>query len=88
VWKISDKISINVKSIGLNVTHNFIIPSDMKCGKVVGLIAMTIKEEYPGTFFSKENNHFLVHEESGKMVNLEYNMKKLGVVNGERFILV
>lgn len=84
----SEKLSINVKSIGLNVTHNFIVPDDMNTAKMVQLIAKTIQDEYPGVSFEKNLSHFLVQEASGKAVNNGCCLKQLGIANGEKFILV
>jgi hypothetical protein len=83
----SEKLSINVKVVGLNVTHNFIVPDDMNSAKMLQLMAKTIQEEYPGASFDKERSHFLMHE-SGKVINSGCSLKQSGVVNGEKFILI
>lgn len=83
----SGRLSIYVKFIGLNVTHNFIVPDDMNSAKMLQLIIKTIEDEYVGATYDKEGNHFLIHEDSGKVVNFGCSLKQLGIVNGEKFIL-
>lgn len=84
----SEKMSINVEVPGINATHNFLVPDDMEISKMLELIIRLLKEEYSGTECSKLEEHMLVQKSTGKALALNGNLSKLGIVNGERLILI
>lgn len=84
----SEKMSINVEVPGINTTHNFMVPADMNISKIIGLIIKTLEDEYPGTQCSKMAKHFLIQSSTGKVLTDNCGLNQLGVVNGEKLILV
>ena len=83
-----DKISVNIKIIGLNVEHNFLIPSEMCVADATDLIVQALCEEYPGVKNSVSNGHTLMQASSGKVLNQGCSLKQLGIVQGEKMILI
>ena len=83
-----DKISVNIKIIGLNVEHNFLIPNEMCVADATGLIVQALCEEYSGVKNSMSNKRMLMQASSGKVLNQAYSLKQLGVVQGEKMILI
>ena len=84
----SEKISINIKAIGINIAHNFIVPGDMTVEKVLLLIVKNFQEEYPAIKYERQSSHFLMHEASGKVLNRGCSLMQSGITNGESFIIV
>ncbi len=84
----SEKMSINVEVLGINITHNFMVPNDMNVSKMTSLILKTLSEEYPGAECNKIGTHFLVQESSGKILTQNCGLSQLGIVNGEKMILI
>ena len=82
-----EKISVNIKVVGLNVEHNFLIPKDMSAKDAVELIVKALCEEYPGVKDNAEG-HSLLQISSGKVLNPSCSLKQLGIVQGERMILI
>ena len=82
-----EKISVNIKAVGLNVEHNFLIPRDMNISDAVELIVKALCEEYPGVKNSSLG-HALMQESSGKVLNQSCSFRQLGIVQGERMILI
>lgn len=84
----SEKMSINVEILGLNLSHNYLVPNDMNIMKITNLIQKTLEEEYVGVAGSKMNSHFLVQAASGKILPSDCNLPQLGIINGEKLILM
>ena len=83
-----EKISVNIKVIGLNVEHSFLVPKDMSVSDAVELIVKVLCEEYPGVNNSSSTGHALMQVSSGKVLDQTYSFKQLGIVQGERMILI
>lgn len=83
-----EKISINIKVVGLNVEHNFLIPQDMCVSDAVELIVKALCEEYPKVKNTSPTGHALMQASSGKVLNQSCSFKQLGIVQGERMILI
>lgn len=83
-----DKISINIKVVGLNVDHNFLIPREMSVHDAVDLIVKALCEEYPEVNNNMLDGHSLMQISSGRMLNQSCSFKQLGIVQGERMILI
>ena len=83
-----EKISVNIKVVGLNVEHNFLIPREMSVFDAVELIVKALREEYPGAGNNSPVNHALMQASSGKILNQSCSFKQLGIVQGERMILI
>ena len=83
-----DKISVNIKLIGLNVEHNFLIPSEMSVADATDLVVQALCEEYPGVKNSTSGRHALMQASSGKVLNQACSLKQLGIVQGEKMILI
>ena len=84
----SDKMSINVEVLGINTKHNFIVPNDMNISKMTGLIIKTLENEYHGAECSKMVNYMLIQESTGKALAQSCGLSQLGIINGEKLILV
>ncbi len=83
-----EKISLNVIVLSLNLEHNFLIPSDMNVEQAVGLIVQTLLDEYPGVKHSINSPHRLIQATSGKVLNPTCSFKQLGVIQGEKLLLM
>ena len=83
-----DKISVNIKIIGLNVEHNFLIPSEMSVANATDLVVQALCEEYPGVKNSVSKGHTLMQASSGKVFNQACSLKQHGIVQGEKMILI
>ena len=84
----SEKMSINVEILGINSTHNFLVPDDMNISKMINLIIKTLEDEYPKVECNKMVNHMLVQASTGKVLMSNCGLKQLGIVNGEKLILL
>ncbi len=84
----SEKMSVNVEILGLNTSHNFLVPDDMSVQKVISLMIKTLEDEHPGTAESKRNMHMLLQSDSGKALIPNCSMSQQGIVNGEKLILI
>lgn len=84
----SEKMSINVEILGINSTHNFLVPDDMNISKMINLIIKTLEDEYPKVECNKMVNHMLVQASTGKVLTSNCGLKQLGIVNGEKLILL
>ena len=84
----SEKMSINVEILGINSTHNFLVPNDMNISKMTSLIIKTLEDEYPKAECSKIVNHMLMQANTGKVLTSNCSLKQLGIVNGEKLILI
>lgn len=83
-----EKISLNIKVVGLHVERNFLIPRDMCVRDAVELIVKALREEYPGVTNSGMSNRALLQASSGKVLNQACSFKQLGITQGERMILI
>ena len=83
-----EKISLNVEIVSLNVEHNFLIPSEMSVEAATALIVKTILDEYPGVKHSATQLSMLVQATTGKVLNAKCSFKQLGIVHGEKIILM
>jgi len=83
-----EKLSLNVEILPLNVEHNFLIPSDMSVENAASLIVKTVLDEYPGTQRSAMAPTLLIQASSGKVLNSGCSFKQLGIIQGEKLILM
>ena len=83
-----EKISVNIKVVGLNVEHNFLIPWDMSVSDAVELVIKALCEEYPNVKNTSPAGHALMQASSGKVLERSCSFKQLGIVQGERMILI
>ena len=83
-----EKISVNIKVVGLHVERNFLIPKDMGVHEAVDLIVKALREEYPGVSVGGASGRGLLQASSGKVLNQACNFKQLGITPGERMILI
>ena len=84
----SEKMSINIEILGLNISHNFLVPNDMNILKMTNLIQKTLEDEYPGAERGRHNNHLLIRANSGKALMTNCSLKQLGIFNGEKLIFM
>ncbi len=84
----SERVSINIEVLGLNITHNYIVPNDMHVLLITNLILKTLTDEYPDAECNKDSNHCLVQANTGKVLSQDCNLRQLGIVSGERLILM
>lgn len=84
----SEKISINIEVPGIHAAHNFLVPDDMNVSKMTSLIVRILSEEYPGAENHANDCHLLLHGKSGKALDQSGSLRQLGIVNGERMILM
>lgn len=83
-----EKLSINVEIVTLNVEHNFLIPANMSVETATSLIVKAVEEEYPGVKHSVTHPNLLVQASTGKLLNTKCSFKQLGIVQGEKIILM
>ncbi len=83
-----DKISINVLVSSINVEHNFLVPHDMSIRHATQLILQSLREEYPGIRNTSSAGSLLMQHASGKVLNPECSLQQLGIVQGEKFVLI
>lgn len=84
----SEKMSINVEVLGLNVSHNYLVPNDMNIFKMTNLIQKTLEEEYVGAESGRMSNHLFIQASSGKALTSNCSLSQLGISNGEKLILL
>lgn len=84
----SEKMSINVEILGLNVSHNYLVPNDMNISKMTSLIQKTLEDEYSGAESGRMSNHLLIQASSGKALTFNCSLSQLGIANGEKLILL
>lgn len=84
----SEKMSINIEVLGINSTLNYIVPDDMSIIKLTDLILKTLKEEYPGVGSTDGEKHILLQLSTGYAMVGDVGLKELGIVNGERLIML
>lgn len=84
----SEKISINVTVPGLNTSHNYLVPDDMTVSKVYELITTTLKNEYPEATKQLLSFQGIIQASTGKLLNDASDFNHLGILNGEKLILL
>ena len=84
----SDKMSINVEVLGVNTTHNYLVPADMSVLKLTNLILQTLSEEYPRAALNKSENHFLIQAATGRILRQDCGLNQMDIVQGEKVILL
>ena len=83
-----EKLSLNVQIVPLNVEHNFLVPSEMSIENAIVLISKTILDEYPGVKYASTVNSLLIQASSGKVLNAKCSFRQLGIIQGEKIILM
>lgn len=83
-----EKLSLNVEIIPLNIEHNFLIPSDMSVESATALIVKTVLDEYPGVKSAAAVSNMLIQASSGKLLNSKCSFRQLGIIQGEKIILI
>lgn len=83
-----EKISLNVLIVPLNVEHNFLIPADMSVENAATLISQTVLDEYPGVKHATTSTNLLIQASSGKVLNAKCSFRQLGIIQGEKTILI
>lgn len=84
----SEKMSINIEVLGLNVSHNYMVPNDMNISKMTNLIKKTLKDEYTVGESDGMVNHMLIQASTGKVLTSNCSLSQLGIANGEKIILL
>lgn len=84
----AEKVSVNVKVVSLHKEHNFLIPWEMSVGDATQLIVKTLKEEYPGVAANAMSGHMLMQVSTGKTLPQAFSFKQLGVIQGEKLLLI
>ena len=83
-----EKLSLNVLIVPLNVEHNFLIPADMSIENATKLISKTLLDEYPGVKYATTGINLLIQASSGKILNAKCSFRQLGIIQGEKIILM
>lgn len=83
-----EKLSLNVLIVPLNVEHNFLIPADMSIESATMLISKTVLDEYPGVRYATMGINLLIQASSGKVLNAKCSFRQLGIIQGEKIILM
>ncbi len=84
----SERMSINVDIPGLNSMYNFMVPGDMSISKVTELLIKIMKDEYPDAAVSLKAPHALIQESTGKVLLNNAGLNQMGIVNGEKLLLI
>ncbi len=83
-----EKVSVNIMIPGLNTSHNYLIPNDMSVSKVYELVITTLKDEYPEVSVQRLSFHGIVQGSTGKLLNEASDLSHLGILDGEKLILL
>ena len=83
-----EKLSINIEVVSLNIEHNFLIPSNMSVESAISLVIKTILDEYPGVKQNQTDANFMIQASSGKVLEPKCSFKQLGIIQGEKIILM
>ena len=83
-----EKLSLNVEVISFNVEHNFLVPLDMSVDAATSLIIKMLLDEYPGIKHSANRPNMLIQASSGKVLDAKCSFKQLGIIQGEKLILI
>jgi len=83
-----EKLSVNIKISSLNAEHNFLIPSDMNVGEATLLIIQILLDEYPDINVNYLLEYRLMQVFSGKILNSGCSFRQLGIVQGEKLMLI
>ena len=84
----SEKISINLEIPGINMMHNYLVPDNMNIATMTMLIMQTLSDEYKSVECGDFGNRLLIQAKTGKVLDRDYNLKQLGVADGEIIILI
>lgn len=84
----TEKVSVNIMIPGLNTSHNYLIPDDMTVSKVYELVITTLKDEYPEVYVQRLSFHGIVQGSTGKLLNEASDLSHLGILDGEKLILL
>lgn len=84
----SEKVSVNIVIPGLNTSHNYLIPDDMSVSKVYELVITTLKDEYPDVSVQRLSFHGIIQCSTGKLLNEASDLLHLGILDGEKLILL
>ena len=82
-----ETLSLNVSIPSINVTHNFIVPTDMSVETAINLMMQTLSEEYPGVHRSMLKGNALIQKKSGKVLADGCSFKQLRMMQGEDLLL-
>lgn len=83
-----EKLSLNVQIVPLNIEHNFLVPLDMSIENARMLISKTVLDEYPGVKYASTATNLLIQASSGKVLNAKCSFRQLGIIQGEKIILM
>lgn len=83
-----EKLSLNILVVPLNVEHNYLIPADMSIENATMLISKTIFDEYPGVKQATTVPNLLIQASSGKVLNAKCSFRQLGIIQGEKIIML
>ena len=83
-----EKFSVNVKILSVNAEHNFLIPLEMNVGEATTLIIRILLEEYPGIRINSLSEYRLLQLLTGRILNKNCSFKQLGIVQGEKLLLI
>lgn len=83
-----EKLSLNVQIVPLNLEHNFLVPLDMSIENARMLISKTVLDEYPGVKYASTATNLLIQASSGKVLNAKCSFRQLGIIQGEKIILM
>lgn len=84
----AEKVSVNITIPGLNASHNYLIPDDMSVSKVYELVVTTLKDEYPDISIQRLSFRGIIQVSSGKLLNEANDLSHLGILDGEKLILL
>lgn len=84
----AEKVSVNIMVPGLNASHNYLIPDDMSISKVYELVMNTLKDEYPGASVQRLSFYGIIQASTGKLLNEASDLSHLGILDGEKLILL
>ena len=83
-----EKLSLNVQIVPLNLEHNFLVPLDMSIENARMLISKTVLDGYPGVKYASTATNLLIQASSGKVLNAKCSFRQLGIIQGEKIILM
>ena len=83
-----EKISVNVKILPLNTEHNFLVPVKMSVKDATELILQALHEEYPNVPQKSAAQTLLVVASSGMALGASLSFEQLGIIQGEKLLLI
>jgi len=83
----SQKLDLDILFPPTREHHTFAIPPDVTAREAATLVAQAFEVQYPSLYTASENPTFMI-KSSGALVDTNALMGELGLVNGDRLVVL